>query len=136
MIKRKADIKAYSLANGGKLPPDDGLGIIIRKDLTSIRSKLKIVKGKIKKFGALGKIPMGAAMRIYHEEESSDSEVTSSTEEIEDSEGSSMDFSDDDAGERLRKIQEKKKAAQKKKSLLNPGLSYQPTFNKVVKLSH
>lgn len=115
LVKRKADIKSYSLANGGKLPPDDGLGIVIRKDLTSIRSKLKIVKGKIKKFGALGKIPMGAAMRIYHEEESTDSEVSSSTEEEEESEGSSVDLSAGDENDKMRKIQEKKKAQLKKK---------------------
>ena len=67
LMTRKAEIKAYALVNGGKIPKDDGHGVVVRKELTSSRNKLRIIKKKIKKFGDLGKIPMGASHRIYHE---------------------------------------------------------------------
>ena len=51
LLKRKQDIKAYQQANGGRVPKDDGLGIEIRKDLTATRTKLRIVKKKIKRYG-------------------------------------------------------------------------------------
>ena len=126
LIKRKADIKAYSLANGGKVPKDDGMGVIIRKELTATRTKLRIVKKKIKKYGALGKIPMGASMRVYNED--SDSDASSSTTELEeDLSGSS---SDSDA--RKRKENRMKLKMKKTNEVLSSGLVYQPTFNKVV----
>ena len=77
LLKRKNDIKEYAQANGGRVPKDDGMGIEIRKDLTAVRSKIQIVKKKIKKLGAIGKIPMGASMRIYHEHSDSNSSMTS-----------------------------------------------------------
>ena len=73
LLKRHADLKAFAQANGGRLPKDDGEGVEMRKNLTSLRSKLKIVKRKIKKFGATGKIPMGAGMRVYYEHSDSSS---------------------------------------------------------------
>ena len=73
LLKRKAEIKAFQQANGGKTPKDDGQGIVVRKRLTGTRTKLRIVQKKIKKYGELGKIPMGASMRVY-QEHSSESE--------------------------------------------------------------
>ena len=49
--------------------------------MTGTRTKLRIVQKKIKKYGELGKIPMGASMRVYQEESSSsESSVESSSE--------------------------------------------------------
>ena len=42
------------------------------------RTKLKIVSKKIRKYGQMGKIPMGASMRVYHENDDSDSSISSS----------------------------------------------------------
>lgn len=79
LVKRKEDAKAYAQANGGRVLKDDGMGLEIRKKLTTVRAKLIIVRKKIKKFGEMGKIPMGASMRTYNED--SDSSVDSSSAE-------------------------------------------------------
>ena len=79
LMKRRADMKAQAMTSGGKIAKDDGMGVEIRKELTATRAKLKIVQGKIRKYGELGKIPMGASMRTY-QEDSSDSSMSSSEE--------------------------------------------------------
>ena len=102
-----------------------------RKKLTATRTKLRIVQKKIKKYGELGKIPMGASMRVYQEfseSESSSSESSSSTPKDNDS-MSSYSFGDSDDFE--KKVLPKKK----NKDVLATGLVYQPTFTKVVKHS-
>ena len=78
-MKRRADMKAQAMTSGGKIAKDDGMGVEIRKELTATRAKLKIVQGKIRKYGELGKTPMGASMRTY-QEDSSDSSMSSSEE--------------------------------------------------------
>ena len=49
---------------------------------------------KIKKYGELGKIPMGASMRVYREESES-SPSSSSSESDQDSDKSFSSFGDD-----------------------------------------
>ena len=95
------------------------MGIEIRKELTATRTKLRIVQKKIRKYGDMGKIPMGASMRVYEENSDSDSDSSSSTEEEEDISNSS--FGSDGAFERLKKKREEKR---KKKPLLESGLVY------------
>ena len=109
------------------MPKEDGEGIEMRKHLTSLRAKLRILTKKIKKFGSTGKIPMGAAMRVYYEHSDSSSSDQSSSEEEEVDEGNSSGSSKDGS---------KKKAAKKKNKnkneLLSTGLVYQPKFPKII----
>ena len=105
---------------------DDGKGIEIRKKLNQTRVKLKIVQNKIKKYGALGKIPMGACMRVYREESDSSSDSSSSSIG---SDASLSSFGDSEKFEKKKNALLKKK----KKSILAAGLVYQPKFAKVVK---
>lgn len=128
LLARKAEIKAFAMANGGKIPKDDGQGIVIRKELTGARNKLRIIRKKIKKFGEMGKIPMGAGHRIYHEQ-SSDSESSSAETSEEDLDSSNS--LDSDGQEKEKKVKIKKR----KPELLSSTLVFQPTFTKVVKES-
>ena len=131
LLKRKADIKDFAKQNGGRVPKDDGVGIVIRKELTSTRSKLKVVQSKIKKFGALGKIPMGASMRVYQENSDEESSVQSSTEQEDDDDASLSSFGSDGAFKKKRDAQK----AKRNREVLASGLVYQPVFEKVVKMS-
>ena len=108
---------------------DDGKAIEIRKKLNQTRVKLKIVQNKIKKYGALGKIPMGACMRVYREESSSSSDSSSSSSDAIGSDASLSSFGDSEKFEKKKNALLKKK----KKSILAAGLVYQPKFAKVVK---
>ena len=56
----------------------------MRKELIATRAKIRIVGKKIKKYGAIGKIPMGASMRVYHEDPDTESSVTSASEDFDD----------------------------------------------------
>ena len=108
------------------MPKEDGEGIELRKNLTSLRAKLRIITKKIKKFGNTGKIPMGAAMRVYYEHSDSSSTEQSSSEDEEIDEGGSSGSS---------KKGSSKKTARKKKNkneLLSTGLVYQPKFPKII----
>lgn len=108
------------------MPKEDGEGIEMRKNLTSLRAKLRIITKKIKKFGSTGKIPMGAAMRVYyeHSDSSSSDQSSSEEEEVDDAKSSGSDGS--------KKKNTAKKKNKNKNELLSTGLVYQPKFPKII----
>ena len=109
------------------MPKDDGTQLEMRKHLTAVRAKLRIVQKKIKKYGDLGKIPMGASMRVYQENSESSSSDTSS-DEAEDNVSQTISEDSD-----VIRAKGNKKKSKKKETLLATGLVYQPIFDRVVK---
>lgn len=76
--------------------------LAMRKELLSIRNKIKIVSKKIRKYGPLGKIPMGAAMRVYFQDDDSASSVSSGSDE-ESEENSNSDSSSSNSSKDAKK---------------------------------
>ena len=64
----------------GKKPEDGGKGLLLRRELNASRHKARIVEGKIKKHGRLGRIPMGAGIRVYNEDSDDDASSSSSSD--------------------------------------------------------
>lgn len=93
--------------------------------------KLRIVAKKIKKYGELGKIPMGASMRVYHENPDTDSSVSSASESSADETNSDIDNSSEDGGAKAKSPQKRVT----KELLRTNELVYQPEYSKVVRQS-
>ena len=93
--------------------------------------KLRIVAKKIRKYGELGKIPMGASMRVYHENPDTDSSVSSASESSAGETNSDVNDSDDDGGARAKSPQKRVT----KELLRTNELVYQPEYSKVVRQS-
>ena len=92
-----------------------------------MRTKIKIVGKKIRKYGAIGKIPMGASMRIYHQNQDSESSISSSASEEPSDDGTNSDGSQNKVAKKKPKVN---------RELLNTTeLVYQPEFKKVVTIS-
>ena len=107
--------KARAAKKGAGLEKEDSVGIELRRKMNKIRVNMKIISKKITKFGKMGKIPMSAAARIYHQD--SDEDDSSASSESVNSE--------------INEHVENKHAS----PIFEKGLHYQPVFKKVVESS-
>ena len=92
--------------------------------------KLRIVGKKIRRYGELGKIPMGASMRVYHENPESDSSVSSASD-ASDAETNSDISESSEGGSPKAKAPKQRKVT--KELLKTNELVYQPEYDKIIK---
>ena len=81
--------KRANSRGGGPMFKADPVGLELRKKVNGLRVKLKVIAKKLRRYGRIGKIPMGAWTRIYYENSEDDDSSASSETESESQDGDS-----------------------------------------------
>ena len=94
---------------------------MLRRELNACRHKVRIVEGKIKKYGKLGKIPMAAGIRVYHEDSEEDASSSSSSESDSEQQNQSVSLFSSKSGSQKKLVPQAKKSSA---HIITKGLVY------------